>query len=160
GTSPAVSPRFAAPLKGPLIPAQASSFRSRPRDDVSPIRTPFLAKRFQVVLSQTARCHYGVSGYAVRKEKAGVCPLYPHKRTNGRPLAMSALCQKRTNALQQTATRPSLLRRWAAGPPRLLADKPHLTGRLSEYPTDYFVGIGIETSAVAEQNTLRLPRVD
>src|SRR5262245_61790618 len=33
-------------------------------------------------------------------------------------------------------------------------------GRLSEYHTDYFVGICIETSAVAEQNTLRLPRVD
>jgi hypothetical protein len=32
--------------------------------------------------------------------------------------------------------------------------------RLSEYPTDYFVGIGIETSAVAEQDTLWLPRVD
>jgi hypothetical protein len=34
------------------------------------------------------------------------------------------------------------------------------TGRLSEYPTDYFVGVCIETSAMAEQNTLRLPRVD
>jgi hypothetical protein len=43
---------------------------------------------------------------------------------------------------------------------RLLADKPLSTGRLSEYPTDYFVGICIETSAVAEQNTLWLPRVD
>ena len=43
---------------------------------------------------------------------------------------------------------------------RHLADKPLSTGRLSEYPTDYFVGICIETSAVAEQNTLWLPRVD
>src|SRR5215470_15940065 len=43
---------------------------------------------------------------------------------------------------------------------RLLADKLLSTGRLSEYPTDYFVGICIETSAVAEQNTLWLPRVD
>jgi hypothetical protein len=34
------------------------------------------------------------------------------------------------------------------------------TGRLSEYPTDYFLGIRIETSAMAEQNTLWLPRVD
>jgi hypothetical protein len=33
-------------------------------------------------------------------------------------------------------------------------------GRLSEYSPDYFVGICIETSAVAEQNPLRLPRVD
>jgi hypothetical protein len=33
-------------------------------------------------------------------------------------------------------------------------------GRLSEYPADYFVGICIETSAVAEQNTLWLPGVD
>jgi hypothetical protein len=41
-----------------------------------------------------------------------------------------------------------------------LADKPLSTGRLSEYPTDYYVGICIETSAVAEQNTLWLPRVD
>ena len=31
------------------------------------------------------------------------------------------------------------------------------TWRLSKYPTDYFVGIRIETSAMAEQNTLRLP---
>jgi hypothetical protein len=30
-------------------------------------------------------------------------------------------------------------------------------GRFSEYPTDYIVGICIETSAMAEQNTLRLP---
>src|SRR5215471_3303551 len=29
------------------------------------------------------------------------CPLYPPKRTNRRPVGMSALCQKRTNALQQ-----------------------------------------------------------
>jgi len=43
---------------------------------------------------------------------------------------------------------------------RLLADKPLSTGRLSEYPTDYFVGICIKTSAVAEQNTLWPPRVD
>jgi hypothetical protein len=43
---------------------------------------------------------------------------------------------------------------------RLLADKPLSTGRLSEYPTDYFVGICIETSAMAQQNTLWLPRVD
>ena len=34
------------------------------------------------------------------------------------------------------------------------------TGRLSEYPTDHYVGICIETSAMAEQNTLRLPRVN
>jgi hypothetical protein len=33
-------------------------------------------------------------------------------------------------------------------------------GELSEYPTDYYVGICIETSAMAEQNTLRLPRVN
>jgi hypothetical protein len=32
--------------------------------------------------------------------------------------------------------------------------------RLSEYSTDYFVRICIETSTMAEQNTLRLPRVD
>src|SRR6516225_1293747 len=43
---------------------------------------------------------------------------------------------------------------------RHLADKPLSTGRLSEYPTDYFVGICIETSAMAEQDTLWLPRVD
>src|SRR5262245_65963491 len=43
---------------------------------------------------------------------------------------------------------------------QLLADKPLSTGRLSEYPTDYFVGICIETSAVAEQNTPWLPRVN
>jgi hypothetical protein len=30
------------------------------------------------------------------------CPLYPRKRTNYRQLGVSALCQKRTNALQQT----------------------------------------------------------
>jgi hypothetical protein len=40
---------------------------------------------------------------------------------------------------------------------RLLADRPLSMGPLSEYPTDYFVGICIETSAMAEQNTLRLP---
>jgi hypothetical protein len=33
-------------------------------------------------------------------------------------------------------------------------------GLLSEDPPDCFVGICIETSAMAEQNTLRLPRVD
>ena len=32
--------------------------------------------------------------------------------------------------------------------------------RLSEYPTDHYVGICIETSAMAEQNTLRLPQVN
>jgi hypothetical protein len=40
---------------------------------------------------------------------------------------------------------------------RLLADKPVST---SEDPMYYFVGICIETSAMAEQNTLRLPRVN
>lgn len=43
---------------------------------------------------------------------------------------------------------------------RLLADKPLSMGPLSEDPTNYFVGICIETSAMAEQNTLRLPQVD
>jgi hypothetical protein len=43
---------------------------------------------------------------------------------------------------------------------RLLAEKPLSTGRLSEYPADYFVRICIEASAMAEQNMLRLPRVD
>jgi hypothetical protein len=33
-------------------------------------------------------------------------------------------------------------------------------GRLSEYPTDYFVGICIETSAMTEQDALWLPRID
>src|SRR5262245_18470306 len=69
---------------------------------------------------------------------------------------------------------PGLSRRWtrlhnpgrcpsstsSAAQNRLLADKPLSTGRLSEYPTDYSVGICIEISAVAEQNTLWLPRVD
>jgi hypothetical protein len=40
---------------------------------------------------------------------------------------------------------------------RLLADKPLSTGRLSEYPTNYFIGICIETSAMTD--TLWLPRV-
>ena len=43
---------------------------------------------------------------------------------------------------------------------RFLAENSLSTGRLSEYPTDYFIGIYIETSAMAEQNTLWLPRVD
>src|SRR5262249_11936231 len=30
------------------------------------------------------------------------CPLYPQKRTNSRRLGTSALCQKRTSALQQS----------------------------------------------------------
>jgi hypothetical protein len=34
------------------------------------------------------------------------------------------------------------------------------TAQLSEYPTDYFVDICIERSAMAEQNTLRLPPMD
>jgi hypothetical protein len=42
---------------------------------------------------------------------------------------------------------------------RFLADKPLSTWRLSEYPMDYPVGISVETSTMAEQNTLRLPRV-
>src|SRR5215471_1632866 len=37
----------------------------------------------------------GLAGEASR------CPLYPRKRTNSGPLGMSALCQKRTHALQQ-----------------------------------------------------------
>jgi hypothetical protein len=37
---------------------------------------------------------------------------------------------------------------------------PGLSWRLSEDPTDYLVGICIETSAMTEQNTLWLPRVD
>ena len=41
-----------------------------------------------------------------------------------------------------------------------LADKPLSTARLSKYPKDYFVGICIETSTMAEQNTLRLPQMD
>lgn len=32
-----------------------------------------------------------------------------------------------------------------------------LTERLSEYPTNYFISICIKTSAMAEQNTPRLP---
>ena len=43
--------------------------------------------------------------------------------------------------------------------PQAVAE-PLSRGRLSEYPTAYFVGICIETSAMAEQNTLRVPRVD
>jgi hypothetical protein len=48
----------------------------------------------------------------------------------------------------------------ARGFDRLLADKPLSTGRLSEDPTDYVVGGCIEASAMAEQNPLRLPRVN
>jgi hypothetical protein len=38
--------------------------------------------------------------------------------------------------------------------------KPLLKERHSEDSTDYSVGICIETSAMAEQNTLRLPQMD
>jgi hypothetical protein len=42
-----------------------------------------------------------------------------------------------------------------------LVDKPLFSrGRLSEYPADYFVGFCIETSAMAEQDSLWLPRVN
>src|SRR5215470_12037823 len=34
----------------------------------------------------------------------GLCPLYPRKRTNSGHLGMSASCQKRTYAVQQTAS--------------------------------------------------------
>src|SRR5262249_19831447 len=34
----------------------------------------------------------------------GLCPLYPRKRTKSKRSAMSALCQKRTNAPQQMAS--------------------------------------------------------
>jgi hypothetical protein len=43
---------------------------------------------------------------------------------------------------------------------RAAAHKPLSTRRLSEYPMNYFVGVCIETSAVAEQNTLWPPRAD
>jgi hypothetical protein len=44
--------------------------------------------------------------------------------------------------------------------PHRVSKNPLSTGRLSKYPTDYFVGICVETSTMAEQNTLRLPRMD
>jgi hypothetical protein len=38
---------------------------------------------------------------------------------------------------------------------------PSIVGtRLSKYPTNYLVAICIEISAMAKQNTLRLPQVD
>src|SRR5262245_9769157 len=40
------------------------------------------------------------------------------------------------------------------------AKSGHVWPLISEYPTDYLVGICIDTSAMAQQNTLRLPRVD
>src|SRR5262245_47524424 len=76
------------------------------------------------------------------------CPLYPQKRTCAVHSLMSALGQKRT-----LGPAPFELG-------RLPAHNPFSTGRLSEDPTDYFVGICIETSAMAEQNTLRPPQVD
>jgi hypothetical protein len=38
------------------------------------------------------------------------CPLYPQKRTFGSTAGMSALCQKRTHALQQIAVTALYLR--------------------------------------------------
>jgi hypothetical protein len=49
---------------------------------------------------------------------------------------------------------------WASSGHRAPRRLSSSTGRLSEYPTDYFVGICIEASAMAEQNPLRLPRVN
>ena len=48
------------------------------------------------------------------------------------------------------------------GPPigKRLADRLLSMRRLSEHPADYSVDLGIETSTMAEQNTLRMPRVD
>jgi hypothetical protein len=82
------------------------------------------------------------------------------KRKSIRDLAMSPKCQKRASLASfvrhvSITITPSVHRL-----ERHLVDKPLSTGRLSEYPTDYFVGICIETTAMAEQNTLWLPRVD
>jgi hypothetical protein len=63
----------------------------------------------------------------------------------------------RARHLRQRACTQTAFCKGALG---LLADKSLSTERLSEYPTDYFLGIRIETSAMAEQNTLRLPRAD
>jgi hypothetical protein len=41
------------------------------------------------------------SGHRIRSAQ---CPLYPRKRTSIEPVAMSALCQKQTHALQQKPT--------------------------------------------------------
>jgi hypothetical protein len=41
---------------------------------------------------------------------AAACPLCPQKRTNRRSLDLSALCQKRTNALQQRDLRVLVVR--------------------------------------------------
>jgi hypothetical protein len=80
--------------------------------------------------------------------------LMPHNEPSRRAMCGPPLAPSFVGHASITIT--SSVRRLA----RLLADRPHSTGRLSEYPTDYFVGICIETSAVAEQNTLWPPRVD
>jgi hypothetical protein len=41
-----------------------------------------------------------ISGH---RSRSAQCPLYPQKRTFGSAAGMSALCQKQTHALQQTA---------------------------------------------------------
>jgi hypothetical protein len=42
-------------------------------------------------------------GHKRTKLTTELCPLYPQKRTNRKRFDMSALCQKRTYALQQFA---------------------------------------------------------
>jgi hypothetical protein len=73
------------------------------------------------------------------------------------PSLMSALGHKRTAFAHRSPANCEVDPQGSTGSsPRT----PLSTGTLSEYPADYFVGICIETSTMAEQNTLRLPRVD
>jgi hypothetical protein len=92
---------------------------------------------------------------------SAVCPVYPYQQTFPDPVGTSHLGQKRTS-LALSFVGHSVHHYYASVRrlDRLLADKLLSPGRLSEYPTDYFVGICIEISAMAEQNMPRLPRVD
>ena len=99
--------------------------------------------------------HIGLPPFSELNRSLGVCI---HAMAESRQLEAPSLAGRHVR-FASTATCPSLtssVRRLDG----LLADKLLSTGRLPEYPTDYFVGICIETSAVAEQNTLWLPRVD
>ena len=83
-------------------PDKLQYFSPNPGEVIEAETTPPYRRRTPHVSAITNQCPLWVKSR--HRIRSASCPLYSQKRTFGSAIAMSALCHKRTHALQQSAT--------------------------------------------------------
>ena len=90
------------------VPAECRTARTKPEmalAEIEPTKPPSSASGSAQLTYPYRSAVLPSKSFAPRMiSSAGLCPLYPRKRTKSRWLGLSALCQSRLNAPQQNAS--------------------------------------------------------